>query len=102
MTARLASGVWVSALVRRVNAAGGFATVLTRGDAVAGSIVVVHRDRGAEPAALMRAVGPSGESEWRVAARGDSLDDWLDRQRGYDPDLWVLELDIPDLARFID
>ena len=46
MTARLASGVMVAALLRRVAAEGGFGTVLNRGDATAGAIAVVTRDRG--------------------------------------------------------
>ncbi len=39
---------------------------------------------------------------WHVAVSGDSLDSWVERQIGYDPDLWVIELDTPDLARFVD
>jgi hypothetical protein len=98
---RLAAGLWVSALLRRVHAAGDFATVLHRGDDVAGSVILVHRDRAGTQSARSRVVGPDGTS-WRVGARGDSVDAWVARQRGYDPDLWVIELDTPDLARFVD
>ncbi len=93
--------IWVNALVRRVNAAGDFATVLHRGDAVAGSVVVVHR-RGTHTRALQRLMNANGGYEWRETASGDSVDSWLERQRRYDPDLWVIELDTPDPARFID
>ena len=98
---RLAAVVWVNALVRRVNAAGDFATVLSKGDAVAGSVVIVHR-RGAKTRALQRLMNATGGYEWRETASGDSVDEWLERQRRYDPDLWVIELDTPDPARFID
>ena len=91
----------MSALVRRVNAAGDFATVLDRGDDVAGSVVLVHRDRGGGQRALQRIGGVDGYA-WRVGASGESVDDWVARQRRYDPDLWVIELDTPDPARFID
>ena len=93
--------VWVNALIRRVNAAGDFATVLKKGDGVAGSVVLVHR-RGRETRALQRLLGPSGSYEWRSAAAGDAVDEWVERQRKYDPDLWVVELDTPNPARFID
>lgn len=39
---------------------------------------------------------------WGIAATGESVDDWVARQRRFDPDLWVVELDTPNLARFID
>ncbi len=94
--------MWVGALSRRVHAAGDFATVLHRGDDVAGSVVIVHRDRAGARRALARVVGADQTYEWRVGASGDSVDDWVARQGRYDPDLWVIELDTPDLARFID
>ena len=93
--------VWVNALIRRVNAAGDFATVLHKGDAVAGSVVLVHRQR-AGTRAFQRLLGPGGGYEWRQAAAGTGVDEWVARQRRYDPDLWVIELDTPNPARFID
>jgi len=92
----------VNALLRRVHAAGDFATVVHRGDAVAGSVVLIVRDRDGVTHALSRATGPTGVNGWQVAATGASVDDWIVRQRRYDPDLWVIELDTPDPARFID
>jgi hypothetical protein len=98
---RLSARTWTSALLRRVHAAGDFATVLYRGDDVAGSVVLVHR-RGRETRALQRSLGAAGHYQWHVAAEGESVDPWVERQRRFDPDLWVIELDTPDPARFID
>lgn len=92
----------MSALLRHVHAAGDFATILHRGDEIAGSVVVIHRDRAGYVRALARVMALEGSYVWRVAAAGDSVDSWVDRQRGFDPDLWVIELDTPDPARFID
>ncbi len=100
--ARLSARTWTSALLRRVHAAGDFATVLHRGDDVAGSVVLVHRARTGETRALQRLLGQSGHYEWRTASSGDGVADWVERQRRYDPDLWVIELDTPNPARFID
>ena len=94
--------MWVSALLRRVNGAGDFATVVHRGEAVAGSVALIHRDRAGGVRALSRTLGASGTYVWRTAATGDSVDAWVVRQRGFDPDLWVIELDTPDPARFVD
>ncbi len=93
--------MWIGALLRRVHAEGGFGAVLHRGDDTAGSVVVVHRGAGGEQRALTRVAGPQGSS-WRVGASGNSVDPWVARQRSYDPDLWIVELDVPDIARFID
>lgn len=89
-------------LLRRVSAAGDFATVLQRGDDVSGSVALIHRSRDGGVRALSRVLGPDGHYVWRTAATGDSVDSWVSRQRGFDPDLWVIELDTPDPARFID
>ena len=76
--------------------------MLRRGQAEAGSVVVIHRDRSGEQRALTRVMAQSGHYAWQVAAHGDSLESWLERQSRHDPDLWVIELDTPDPARFID
>jgi hypothetical protein len=98
--ARIASGVAVSALLRRVSAAGGFGTVLYRGDDTAGAIAIITRDRG-ETLALERVMAMAGGYEWREAAAGDAIESWTERARRRDPDLWIIELDIPDAARFV-
>lgn len=101
MTPRLSARVWTSALLRRVHAGGGFGVVLHRGDDVAGSVVIVHR-HGRIVRALQRRLSDDGSYQWSIAAAQESVDAWVAKQRGYDPDLWVIELDTPDVARFID
>ncbi len=77
-------------------------TVLHRGDDVAGSVVLIHRDRAGAQRALTRVAGQDQSYHWQVGATGELVDTWVARQRSFDPDLWVIELDTPDLARFID
>jgi hypothetical protein len=98
---RLASRLRVDALFRRVSAAGGFAAVLARGDDEAGAIAVVTRDTGEET--LRAAVlGAGGRYEFAELARGDAVPAWIERARRRDPDLWVIELDIPKAGQFVD
>jgi hypothetical protein len=99
---RLTARTWTSALLRRVAAAGDFATVLRRGDDVSGAVILVHRGRDGAESAYQRVLGPGGDYLWRVAASGETLPAWVERQVGFDPDLWLIELDTPDPARFID
>lgn len=97
---RLASSVKVSALLRRVDAAGGFGAVLARGDATAGSIAVVTREAGIDTLRTAMFAGNNGY-EWVAVASGEAIPAAIERARRSDPDLWVIELDIPDAARFI-
>lgn len=102
---RLTSAMLVSALIRRVNAAGGFATVIHRGDDQAGAILVECADRGARDLLLERATGLDGSDGWRTMAMSEggdaaALTERIARRRQSDPDLWVIELDIADAERF--
>ena len=87
-------------MLRRVDAAGGFGAVLAKGDATAGSIAIVTRVHGVSTL-LSPMLAASGGYEWLPAADGEAIPAWIERARRYDPDLWVLELDIPDAARFV-
>lgn len=97
---RLAAGLKVSALLRAVSAAGGFATVLARGDEQSGSIAVAVRE-GVEELLLAPVMAISGGYEWVESARGEAVPGWIERARRRDPDLWVVEIDIADAASFV-
>lgn len=94
----------VNALVRRANAAGGFATVLAKGDATAGAILFVGQDRGKNPYLFERGIGPDGATALLSVGPRDHVqtvvDYWM-RRRNSDPDLWVVEVDIADAERFV-
>lgn len=102
--ARLASGLLVNALVRRVNAEGGSAMVLAKGDATAGAILILALERGGNPRFFERGLGPDGslaliESGPQGGSDEDATGYWQ-RRREHDSDLWVIELDIADAQRF--
>lgn len=101
MSGRLPSGVLVGAMIRRVNDAGGFATVLARGDAHAGAILVVAVDADGESRLLERGIGPDGRIALIDSTPAEDLDGYWSRRRSRDPDLWVVELSIPSAERFI-
>ena len=101
---RLTSTMLVSALIRRVQASGGFATVIHRGDDMGGAILVECAHRGQRHMLLERATGLDGGDSWRiadadVAADINAHDQRIERRRSHDRDMWVIELDIADAAR---
>lgn len=105
MTVRLATGLFVGALMRRVQAAGGTAMVLARGDDTAGGLLVVCAERGEPKQLIERGHDIDDRPVWRsipldLSHDGTRLGEYLATRRSRDPDLWAIELDIPDSERF--
>lgn len=97
----LPASVAVDAIRRQVAAAGGFATLLAKGSRWGSALLIVHRRRDGVTA-YEKLPTLSGEPLWRAAAEGDSaVDAFVASQQKFDPDLWVIELDIDDPARFV-
>ncbi|KQT35065.1 hypothetical protein ASG29_02740 [Sphingomonas sp. Leaf412] len=110
MSDRLPSHLSVGALVRRVNAAGGFAAVRAAGDPQTGAILVLlderegfggegrmralERMRGLDDADALVAAGPADATD-------SAMDDYWRARRARDPDLWVVELAIAGGERFV-
>lgn len=100
---RLASGVLISAIKRLVEAEGDFATVLKKGDAVSGAILLIGQVRGADPKLYERYPSMDGQTAWQIVDLKESGDpavqDYWKKRCARDPDLWVLELDVVSIAR---
>lgn len=106
MTGRLPAHLEVSGLIRRVNAEGGFATVLAKGEHDAGTILAVLSHNGANVRLYERMPGLDGTRHWQCARRQDAenpldFQEYLDRRRRQDPDAWIIELDAAGAERFI-
>lgn len=105
MTPRLASSVLVGGLIRKAEIDGGFGAVLAKGDPTAGSVIVILLERGGNPQVLERILQPDGSYSWQasvgqVSDKTSEVPELIARRMRFDPDLWVLELDIPAAERF--
>lgn len=100
MTGRLPTQVLVSAMLRRVNDAGGFGAVLAKGDPQAGAVLVVALERDGSARLWERGIGRDGHPGLIDSTPADDLVGYWRRRRQRDPDLWVIELDIADAQRF--
>ena len=86
MRSGVTTDIWVAALVRRAQAAGAFATVVRRGDAERGDVLVkVSPERG-------RA---------RLYAPAFTLDGPAERRVRADRDLWVVEIEDKEGRHFL-
>ena len=96
----------MAGLIRTVQAAGGFATVLNKGEREAGTILVVLTEKGANARLFERVPDASGGRLWAVTKAQDAenpfeFSEYLTRRHARDRDLWIIELDIADGERFI-
>jgi hypothetical protein len=104
---RLPAHIEVAGLIRAVEAAGGFATVIAKGERDAGTLVVICCARDRPAAAYERMPQPDGRRAWTLSRKQDidnakEFWDYLDRRKDQDDDLWIVELDVPNGERFID
>lgn len=104
---RLAAHILVSALIRQAETLGAFAMLLRKGDPIAGSILLLRREKGQKPALFERMPSIEGPSEWvEISIEGvdkeQYISDYLARRCSRDPDIWILELDVPFAERFTD
>jgi hypothetical protein len=105
MEARLQSSILVNALQRRAESEGGFAAVLAKGDAAAGAVLVILTERGRRIKILERLLQGGERYVWRdigneALANEEDFKKFLDRRRRFDPDIWLIELDVVSAERF--
>lgn len=107
---RVTTDLWVSSIVRRAFSAGGFAAVARRGAGEAGAVMVSLRDRLGEvrlfapaPQTSYDDARPQGRlfTEVLRTADEDAVRQRIEREARFDPDLWVVELEV-DEALFLE
>ncbi len=111
---RITSDLFVSALLRRVFAAGGYGAVLRKGAEQAGAIHIRRRDRlgletlyGPAPQSFAMDDREDGAGDERLfeerlsGVDADAVDAALAREMRFDPDAWVVELECDDVAGLV-
>ena len=108
MDARLKSGIWIKALIRRCDLAAIPIAVIARGDGDAGAILLKLNGGTVEGCSVLtQARGQDGELLWMRAtglvpvAEADA-DAYIARQRRRDPDIWVVEIEHREAENVLD
>jgi hypothetical protein len=94
--ARLTAEFWVQAYLMRLQLVDIPAFVTARGDNTAGAVLVKLNTLDGKATAFHRSFDLlTGERKWIELAEGDEVkvDDAISKQRGFDPDLWVVEVE---------
>lgn len=106
MDKRLPAHLEVSAIIRMVEAGGGFATLVARGERDAGTILLLTLERDETATLYERMPQLDGARPYIAAKRENSekpteMDEYIARRRSQDPDIWVIEANVADAERFI-
>lgn len=106
---RLTTEFFVSALTRRIFGDGGFAAIERKGAEAAGAIFIRQRHRdgtqtlyGPAPQSMLEEENPDRQFEIRIDhGDGEATDGLIARELKWDPDLWLVEIETDDAARYI-
>lgn len=93
---RLTADFWVHAYLARLRLHGIPAFVTAHGDDTAGAVLIKLNTLDGKAWAYQRSFDlMSGARQWVVLSEGAErdVDDAISRQRGFDPDLWVIEVE---------
>jgi hypothetical protein len=107
MDQRLPTHLEVAALIRLAESNGGSGMVLAKGERDAGTILLVTICRGSD-AQLYERMPQLDGSRTFVATKSQDIEnpsefsEYLSRRSAQDPDIWILELDVDDPARFVE
>jgi hypothetical protein len=108
---RVTTSLWVSALIRRVQAAGSMATVIHKGAAEAGAVFLIVSDLEGSNSfygpAPQTEYGSDGGLERRFECLRDistvsQVEQKIERERNFDPDIWVVEIEDRQGRTFIE
>lgn len=102
---RLTTEFWIAAYLARLRLADIPVFVTARGDPTAGAVFVKVNTLDGNAAAYHRSYDLlEDRRRWVALVQGDDreVDAALSRQRGFDPDLWVLEVEDRDGRHLLD
>ena len=94
--ARLTADFWVRAYLARLRLADIPAFITAKGDATSGAVLVKLATLDGKAKAFHRSFDlMTGERAWIVLAEGEetAVDASIAKQRGFDRDLWVIEIE---------
>ena len=93
--ARLTTEFWVQAYLRRLFLADIPAFVTDKGDATAGAVLVKQAPLNGTARLFQRSYDLDGNRVWVTLAEGEEsgVDAAVARQRSFDPDIWVIEVE---------
>ena len=107
MSERLPAHLEIASMIRLVESRGGNAMVLAKGERDAGTLLIITMCRGADATLFERMPQLDGTRPFVATKQQDAenpmkFQEYLERRRSQDPDIWILEVDVDDAERFVE
>ncbi|MBV1866023.1 MAG: DUF1491 family protein [Rhodobacteraceae bacterium] len=101
---RLTAEFWVHAYLRRLSLANIPAFVTAKGDAAAGAVLIKQAPLDGTAVVYQRSYDLDGNRVWVILTEGAErdVDATLNKQRSFDPDLWVIEVEDREGRHLLD
>ncbi len=102
---RLASEFWVKAYIRRLSLVNIPAFVVSHGDDTAGAVLIKLSTLDGQARLFHRSYDmTTGDQTWAELSNGaePDIDQLIQKQRSFDPDLWVIEIEDSQGRHFLD
>jgi hypothetical protein len=103
---RLKAGIFVRAMIRRVQVVGASAFVVRSGAEDAGAIILKISKLDGTVLVLNQVRGATGQLAWAQVLGGWTDEArataWCDKQVKFDPDLWIVEIEDREGRTFVD
>lgn len=102
---RLATGIWVDAYRRNLDLHGIPVFVVRHGDDTSGAVLVKLNTLDGQARAFVRRFDLMTDTRhWEVLVEGAEaeVDAAINREKGFDPDLWVIEVEDRAGRHFLD
>ena len=102
---RLTADIWVAAYIKRLSLLEIPAFVVKKGDLTAGAVLVKLNTLDGQAKLFHRSFDlMTGERRWDVMSEGAErdVDLSLSKQRSFDPDLWIIEVEDRDGRHLLD
>ena len=102
---RLTTEIWVAAYLTRLRLATIPAYIMQKGDGTAGAVLVKVNTLDGKATCYQRSFDlMSGERQWVVLVEGEEtlVDESVTKQKSFDPDLWVIEIETRAAQHLLD
>ena len=102
---RLTTEIWIAAYLTRLRLATIPAFIVQKGDKTAGAVLVKLNTLDGTARCFQRSFDlMSGERQWVILVEGpeQSVDASIGKQKTFDPDLWVIEIEDRDGRHLLD
>lgn len=105
MTPRLTTDFWVAAYRARLDSAGIFLHIAQRGDLTAGAVLIKVATMDGKASIFTRTYDADFKRIWTTHvdnAPENEADEAVEKQRSFDRDLWVIEIEDPRGRHLLD